>query len=105
MAAFIQRHEPAWKTDLIGKPAISQARVKYKYGERIGRGSFGSVYLSTGLGGKVAIKLMHCKKDEDLQWAASEMQILMTVSGQRNVVTLLETFCTDGMPIETTQRK
>ena len=75
---------------MVGKPTVAQAREKYKFGQRVDRGRFGTVYMSTGLGDKV-------------DWAASEMQIMMTVSGHRNVVNLIESFYSDGMFVQNTQ--
>ena len=103
MAALLERCEPSWKTDLVGKPAVSMARERYKFGTRVARGRFGSVYVSSGIATQVAIKLIECKSDADINWAASEMQILMTISGHRNVLTMIEAFYSDGMFIECTK--
>ena len=103
MAAFIERNEPTWKADLVGKPSVAQARDKYKFGSRIDRGRYGSVYISTGLWDTVAIKLIECKNDAEVEWAASEMQIMLTVSGHRNVANLIEAFYSDSMLIESTK--
>ena len=100
MAAVLERCEPCWKTDLLGKPAISEARERYRIGARTGRGRIGHVYVSTGLGGNYAIKMIECKDDKEVNWAASELHILMTVSGNRNVVSFIDAFYSDGMQCE-----
>ena len=52
---------------------------------------------------RVAIKLVQCKSGEEVNWAASEMHIVMTISGHRNVVSLIEAFYSDGMLVESTK--
>ena len=103
MAALLERCEPSWKTDLVGKPSVSLARARNKFGTRLDPGRYGRVYVSTGLGDRVAIKLVECKSDEEVNWAASEMHIVMTISGHRNVVSLIEAFYSDGMLVESTK--
>ena len=102
-ALWLERWEPTWKSDLVGKPTVAQAREKYKFGQRVDRGRFGTVYVSTGLGDKVAIKVIECKTDREVDWAASEMQIMMTVSGHHNVVKLIESFYSDGLFVQNNQ--
>ena len=83
MQRWLERWDATWKSDLVGKPTVAKAREKYTFGTRVERGRFGSVHMSTGPGDKVAIKLIECKGEREVDWTASEMQILMTVSGQR----------------------
>ena len=104
-APVVERWEAAWRADLIGKATVAQARSKYKFGERVGRGRYGRVYVSSGLGDQqpVAIKVVECKSDDEINWAASELQIMMTVSGHHNIMTVFEAFFSDGMVIDKSQ--
>ena len=52
--------------------------------------------MSSGPRDKVAIKLIECKGEREVDRTASEMQILMTVSGHHNVVNLIESFYSVG---------
>jgi serine/threonine protein kinase len=104
MQAWLEYVDPAWKDDVTLKlPIVSMFKLKFRMGTKLAKGHFGSVFpaYSTGLGETkaVAVKMIELKRTNDVKWVASEMQILLTVTGHRNVILFKEAYYSWGMTV------
>ena len=91
-----ERNDSAWISHLRGCPDTASGQLKYSLLSKLGKGRFGTVYLARfreEAQAHVAVKSMKPQSEEEVAWAASELQIMLTVAGHKNVLSLREAFC------------
>lgn len=66
--------------------------ISYELGEKLGEGAFGEVFKATESGGKrriLAVKLIRCHQDEDLENAIREIAVLTRLN-HKNIVKMYD---------------
>ena len=90
-----ERNDKAWISHLKGCPDIASGKCKYRLFSKLGEGKFGTVWCAgfrQEVQANVAVKIPKARSKDDVAWVAAELQIMLTVAGHKNVLSLREAF-------------
>ena len=97
MAVWLEKYGPHWQAELKASQPVANARAKYEIGTSIGKGTYGRVYrlVERQNSKAAAMKVLTLDTDDALIEAATEWQIMLTASGQKNIISFKEAFYSD----------
>ena len=97
MAEWLEKYGPHWQAELKASQPVANAKAKYEIGTSIGKGTYGRVYriVEKQNSKAAAMKVLTLDTDDALIEAATEWQIMLTASGQKNIISFKEAFYSD----------